>query len=458
MNVFEITLDVDKRDNKECVYLRQGDVNGTTILAHLRDHDVPMEGGEYTGAFCMTLPDRKNYYWTEATYADGIVTVVVDERIAAQVPGATRNAYFELYDGEELKYTTASFLVRIKAAAPEGQAAHSYDLRVEALMDEMRDIMEEGAAAEEERETTEAERVSAESERAAAFEESEASRQEAFEANEEARQNTFESNEQQRQVDFEESKQAWRDTIAAFTLPTVSVEETETGQVAHITWSDEDGEHVNDMVIDDAINVTMTGDTFSIPVDVNGRCTESGVARFYFAGWVGDRKVTCTAQATTTPDARFSVTIVPSNANEDGVVRIEYNKGTIYPAQVDVCALSLLCGGRTFIHRITAVAPRGGVGASGYSPTVEISDSETGYTVTVTDANGAHAYEVPTLLGLIATSEGATAEHQYVTDSYLVFGGKLYRTTAAIAIGDAIVPDTNVVETTVMDELVSRLP
>ena len=143
MNIFEITLDVDKRPNRESVNLRQGDVNGTTIRATLRDHDAPVEGGEYTGFFCMTLPDRKTYYRTDATYENGVVEAVVDERIAAAIPGATNNAYFELYDGEELKYTTASFIVRIKSSVMDGAVtAHSYDSRVETIMGEMRAAME----------------------------------------------------------------------------------------------------------------------------------------------------------------------------------------------------------------------------------------------------------------------------------------------------------------------------
>ena len=121
MNIFEITLDVDKRANKESVNLRHGDINGTTIRATLRDHDVPMEGGEYTAMFCMTLPDRKTFYHDDATYENGVVTVVVKEQYAATVPGTTNNAYFELYDGEELKYTTASFMVRVKPSAMDGE-------------------------------------------------------------------------------------------------------------------------------------------------------------------------------------------------------------------------------------------------------------------------------------------------------------------------------------------------
>lgn len=408
MNIFDITLDVDKRSNKESVNLRQGDINGTTIRATLRDHDVPMEGGDYTAMFCMTLPDRKTFYHDNATYENGVVSVVVQEQYAAAVPGSTNNAYFELYDGEELKYTTASFMVRVKPSAMDGEAAQSYDSRVEALMDEMRDLIDTETASENERVSAEEERVSAEEERAAAEQErentftaNEAARSETFTANEgrraaayaeteSARSQRFLANEDERQAQYEEDAAAWnlaeterteafeanesarqalfeekeaerQATFDAFASPTVSVDETATGQVAHITWKDSDGTHVSDMVIDDAINVAMTGDTLSIPVDPSGRCVESGIARFYFSGWVGDRMVPCNATITSTADPRFAVRITNSTAIEHGLIRIEYLEGTTYPVQLDVCTISITCSGRTFLHRISAVAPRGGV-------------------------------------------------------------------------------------------------
>lgn len=449
MNVFEITLDVDKRRNKESVNLRQGDINGTTIKANLRDHDVPMEGGSYTAAFCMTLPDRKTYYWTEATYADGVVSVVVDERYAASIAGATNNAYFELYENDELKYTTASFIVRIKPSAMDGQAAHSYDSRVEELMTEMREVIDDETVAEAERKAAELERASNErtridtfaaneaersetftvnegrraatfvetegarsvlftsnedersstfetneAGRIATFNANEADRIDTFEANESERQstydsdsaewtaaetaraNTFANNEQTRQSTFEENEQARQARYDdSFYPPSVSVEETATGQVAHITWKNSQGIQTSDMVIDDAINVSMTGDTFSIPVDPSGVCTESGTARFYFAGWIGNRMSPATATSTAAPDSRFTVRYTASTNREMGLVRIDYLAGTTYPALVDVCTLSFSCGGRTFLHRIEAVAPRGGAGVTETSPDVISHDS-----------------------------------------------------------------------------------
>ena len=407
MNIFEITLDVDKRSNKESVNLRQGDINGTTIRATLRDHDVPMEGGEYTAMFCMTLPDRKTFYHDDATYENGVVTVVVKEQYAATVPGTTNNAYFELYDGEELKYTTASFMVRVKPSAMDGEAAQSYDPRVEALMTQMSELIETVTEAEAGRVEAENARVTAEQgrvdtfaaneatrdetftanegRRAAAYAETESARSQRFLANEESRQtayeedaaaweaaeneraNTFEENETERQSTFEGNEAERKATFDAFASPTVSVEETATGQIAHITWKDPNGIHVSDMVIDDAVNVTMTGDMLAVPVDPQGACVSSGTAYFYFSGWVGDRMMPCEAKVTASVDARFSVRITNATAREQGVIRVDYTEGTTYSPQADVCTISLSCGGRTFLHRLTAVAPRGGSAAGAYS-------------------------------------------------------------------------------------------
>lgn len=503
MNVFEITLDVDKRSNKESVNLRQGDINGTTIRATLRDHDVPLEGGDYTGAFCMTLPDRKTYYWNEADYADGVVSVVVDERIAASVPGSTNNAYFELYDGEELKYTTASFMVRIKPAASEvGAAAESYDLRVETIMDEMRTLMEEDAEAEQGRVDAELARVdaedareAAESARAAAFAEAEEERQAEFESAESERassaaaaeanradafddaellrQTTFETNETSRRSDYESDSNAWtlaeeqrastfttnesarqatfvaneqhrQEVFDSFASPTVSVEETSTGQIAHITWKDSSGTHVSDMSIDDAISAVMTGDVLSVPVDPNGTCVADGTANFYFSGWVGDRMAPCSAVITTAADSRFTVRITNATAREQGLVRIDFAEGTTYPPETTVCTLSLRCGGRTFLHRISAVAPRGGVAIDGVSPTVAIDDTETGHTVTITDASGDHTYTVPTYASEEASR--ASAESSRVNAETARATAETARVSAESARASAEIQRESVVE------------
>lgn len=428
MNIFKITLDVDKRPNKESVNLRQGDINGTTIRATLRDHDVPMEGGEYTAMFCMALPDRKTFYHDDATYENGVVTVVVKEQYAAAVAGSTNNAYFELYDGDELKYTTASFVVRVKPSAMDGEAAKSYDPRVEALMTEMRGLIEEETTAEAARVEAEGIRITSEQERVDTFAANEAERDETFTANEgrraaayaeteaarssrflehedertmdyaeksaawtlaeQTRASDFEAAEAERQATFDANEQQRQDTFDQFASPTVSVEETATGQVAHITWKDARGTHVSDMSIDDAVTIAMTGDTFSVPVDPYGVCTESGTARFYFSGWVGDRMQPCTATITSSADSRFSVRITNGTTREQGLIRVDYIAGTTYPAQLDVCTVSLTCGGRTFLHRIAAVAPRGGLPADAFTH-----ESFKAFYEALADAAGLHVTE-----------------------------------------------------------------
>lgn len=58
-------------------------------------------------------------------------------------------------------------------------------------------------------------------------------------------------------------------------------------------------------------------------------------------------------------------------------------------------------------------------------------------------------------LSTLASVEGAKASANYAVGSYLVMDGTLYRVTAAIATGEAIVPGTNVTATTVMAEIVT---
>ena len=52
----------------------------------------------------------------------------------------------------------------------------------------------------------------------------------------------------------------------------------------------------------------------------------------------------------------------------------------------------------------------------------------------------------------IATPDGPVATANHAVGTYLTMGGKLYRVTGAIAVGESIVAGTNVKETTVMDD------
>ena len=57
--------------------------------------------------------------------------------------------------------------------------------------------------------------------------------------------------------------------------------------------------------------------------------------------------------------------------------------------------------------------------------------------------------------GSIAHVEGAIATANHAAGTYLMFQNSLYKATTAIATGEAIVPGTNCVQTTVMAELLA---
>jgi len=60
-------------------------------------------------------------------------------------------------------------------------------------------------------------------------------------------------------------------------------------------------------------------------------------------------------------------------------------------------------------------------------------------------------------LSAIAAPDGPTATANHAVGTYLTMGGKLYRITSAIAVGEQITPNTNVTETTVMAEVLSLI-
>lgn len=58
-------------------------------------------------------------------------------------------------------------------------------------------------------------------------------------------------------------------------------------------------------------------------------------------------------------------------------------------------------------------------------------------------------------MAAIADSDGPTATATHAVGTYLTMGGKLYRVTTSIAIGESIIPGSNVVATTVMAEVLA---
>lgn len=140
MNQYNLNLDLDKGPLRSLgsdyggVTLRQGDRQGCVIAADLYDHGVRFTTAGLTAFFVMELPDHAHYYCAGCTYSEGTVSVTVDERYAASVPGKTVG-YFELRQGDTVIASTRSFGVTVLEDAREGHTAgESYDSRIDDLI------------------------------------------------------------------------------------------------------------------------------------------------------------------------------------------------------------------------------------------------------------------------------------------------------------------------------------
>ena len=136
MNTFQLRLDLDKSTVIQVVTIRQGDTDGTTIVATIYDHGELADLSGMDGAELeFTLPDGTHYYRKAATIGGSTLTVLVDETQAASVPGRACNAYFSLTDGES-EYSTASFIVQVLRDATDGATpGESYDDEIQAYVD-----------------------------------------------------------------------------------------------------------------------------------------------------------------------------------------------------------------------------------------------------------------------------------------------------------------------------------
>jgi hypothetical protein len=89
----------------------------------------------------------------------------------------------------------------------------------------------------------------------------------------------------------------------------------------------------------------------------------------------------------------------------------------------------------------------------GGTESIVVPEGEISAAPVITVAEGESAADVVMdALACIAAPDGPTATDNHAADTYLTMGGKLYRVTSAIAVGESIVAGTNVTETTVMDE------
>ena len=93
----------------------------------------------------------------------------------------------------------------------------------------------------------------------------------------------------------------------------------------------------------------------------------------------------------------------------------------------------------------------------GGSESIIVPDGEVSAAPVLTVAEGESAGElVMDALACIATPDGPVATANHALNTYLTMGGKLYKVTSAIAVGETITAGTNVTETTVMSELIAR--
>ena len=93
---------------------------------------------------------------------------------------------------------------------------------------------------------------------------------------------------------------------------------------------------------------------------------------------------------------------------------------------------------------------------AGGSESIIVPTGEISAAPILTVAEGESAAElVMDALACIATPDGPTATANHAINTYLTMGGKLYKVTSAIAVGESIVAGTNVTQTTVMSELLA---
>jgi len=89
----------------------------------------------------------------------------------------------------------------------------------------------------------------------------------------------------------------------------------------------------------------------------------------------------------------------------------------------------------------------------GGTESIVVPEGEVSAAPVLTVAEGESAADVVMdALSAIATPDGPVATANHAVNTYLTMGGKLYKVTSAIAVGESIVAGTNVTATTVMDD------
>jgi hypothetical protein len=93
----------------------------------------------------------------------------------------------------------------------------------------------------------------------------------------------------------------------------------------------------------------------------------------------------------------------------------------------------------------------------GGTESIIVPDGEISAAPVLTIAEGESAADVVMdALPCIAAPDGPVATSSHAVNTYLTMQGKLYKVTSAITVGETIKSGTNVVQTTVMAELIAR--
>lgn len=97
MNVQTLTLDLSKKsETTPIVRIGQGDKNGTTLRATIKDNGAIPDLSGATVKLRIKLPRNAGYYEKTGTLSGNVATFAVDESSAALVSGITDVCYVEV--------------------------------------------------------------------------------------------------------------------------------------------------------------------------------------------------------------------------------------------------------------------------------------------------------------------------------------------------------------------------
>lgn len=134
-------LDIAKGDKShtlvEPIYLRQGEGNGTKILATVYDGNKVLNVTGYSVAFCMENPDGQYVEPVAGVVengANGQISVTVTHDMT-EVPGTTEIAYFQLKNGSEIVDTDSIELKILDSYDLSPRADDAYKTKIEKLIE-----------------------------------------------------------------------------------------------------------------------------------------------------------------------------------------------------------------------------------------------------------------------------------------------------------------------------------